>query len=172
MSRNPLPESRSPAAGNRPGGKPGWNAWPVAIMVFFAVAIAACAAFVAFCVRNPSDLVAEDYYEQELRYGKQMERIQRANEAGRPASVVYDAGSRLIVISLPADAAAGGATGEVRLYRPSAAALDRHLKLDLKANSTQEIDAAGLQPGLWRVKISWNAGGREYFLEKSVRIES
>lgn len=146
------------------------NPWPVSIIAFFAVAILGCGGFVAFCSRHPADLVAADYYEQEVRYQRQMERTQRANEQAQLTSVSYDAARKVIRISLPPKASPAGATGDIQLYRPSAEALDRRLKLELDGTGAQTIDAATLAPGLWQVRVSWRVGGEEYFVDKRVVI--
>ena len=44
-----------------------FNPWPVTIIVFFSVAICAAVGFVIFCTRQKVDLVAADYYDQEVR---------------------------------------------------------------------------------------------------------
>jgi hypothetical protein len=80
---------------------PRWNPWPVSIIVFFTVALLSCGAMIVFCNRHPADLVAADYYEQEVRYQGQIERLQRAQQRGQLASVAYDPAQRQITVSLP-----------------------------------------------------------------------
>jgi nitrogen fixation protein FixH len=58
----------------------------------------------------------------------------------------------------------------VHLYRPSAAGLDRQLALELDAAGVQALDASGLEPGLWRVKVTWSVGGQQYYFDQKVVI--
>ena len=51
--------------------------------------------------------------------------------------------------------------GSIELYRPSAAGMDRAVRLEPDANGVQRLDAAGLAPGLWQVRVSWTAEKRE-----------
>jgi nitrogen fixation protein FixH len=146
------------------------NLWPVSIIAFFAVAIVGCGSFIAFCSRHPADLVAADYYEQEVRYQGQMERTQRAQAQAQLASVSYDAVTRLIRISLPPSHSLTNASGDIQLYRPSAETLDRRLKLEPDAGGVQTIDAATLAPGLWKVRISWRVEGEDYFVDQKVVV--
>ena len=115
----PTPQPRAP-----------WNPWPTAIITFFAVAILGFAAFVAFCSLHPTDLVAPDYYEQEVRYQAQIDRVQRVQSLHEAASVVYDAPRERVVITLPPAHAGTNTTGQIRLYRPSTAGLDQKFKLE------------------------------------------
>ena len=59
----------------------------------------------------------------------------------------------------------------MQLYRPSAAGLDRELKLELDATGSQSLDAAALEPGLWKVRIHWTSHQQEYFADKSVVVK-
>lgn len=149
--------------------KTGWNPWPAGIIAFFITAIVGCAAFVVFCSMHPTDLVAADYYEQEVRYQGQMERIQRANEFGAMASIRIDSETRQVVITLPPHHAQA-ASGTVHFYRPSQAALDQRLPLDVDERGTQRVSSSDLRPGLWNVKVSWKVEGREYFLNQALEI--
>ena len=149
---------------------PRWNPWPVCIIAWFTLAILGCAAFIFFCNRHPADLVAPDYYEQEVRYQGQIERIQRARQRARLASVTYDAGQKLIRVALPPGQALGRASGSIQLYRPSAMDQDRQFELQPGRDGVQNLDAAHLRPGLWEVRVSWTVGGQDYFIDQRVVI--
>jgi len=159
---HPLPAT--PSASTR------WNPWPVCIITFFTFAIIGCVSFVAFCTLHPSELVAEDYYEQEIRYQSQMDRVEMVRATGSLASIRYNADHKQITISIPGSDDSPQPTGKVDLYRPSAANLDQSIKLEIDAQGKQQIDATKLQPGLWKVKVTWSAGGKDYFLDQKVRI--
>jgi len=146
------------------------NLWPISIVGFFALAIAGAVAFVVFCNLHPTDLVAADYYEQEVRYQQEMERVQRTQRLAEPANVTFVAEQHLIRVSVPAAHVGADLTGVIHLYRPSDATLDKHLKMATNAQGLQDIDARGLQPGLWRVKVQWKAGGEDYVLDQKVVV--
>jgi nitrogen fixation protein FixH len=151
---------------------PSFNPWPVGIVVFFALAIMGCAGFVAFCSRHPADLVAADYYEQEVRYQAQIDRVLNVSEQARGTAITYDPTAGLIAISIPQTRGEATPVGRVELYRPSSAALDRQLKLEPNANGLQTIDARALQPGLWKVRVTWKVDQKDYFIDKKIIIGS
>jgi hypothetical protein len=161
-----------PSAPRTPDSPPriGWDLWPVSIIAFFALAILGCAGFIAFCACHPADLVAPDYYEQEVRYQGQIDRIQHAQQRAQLASVTYDPATKLITISVPPNQAQPNASGTIQLYRPSAANLDQHLKLEPNARGIQTIDARALLPGLWKVRLSWTADQQDYFIDQELVI--
>ncbi len=147
-----------------------WNPWPVCLIAFFSVAILSCASFIAFCSLHPSDLVAPDYYEQEMRYQAQMSRIDNARELAPSASVHYDASSKSIIVSLPILALGSHPSGTILLYRPSASSLDRKLDLTLDQGGVQRIDARSLAPGLWKVRVAWTAEDKSFYVDQAVVI--
>lgn len=147
-------------------GRPRLEWWPVSIMAFFGVAIAGAVAFVVFCNLHPTDLVAQDYYERELKYQDHLDRLERTRGLGAAAGVAYDAVARQIIVRLPEAQTAEGITGQIHLYRPAAAGMDKHLRLSVEADGRQTIDATSLEPGLWKVKVLWRAGGKDYGMEE------
>jgi hypothetical protein len=150
--------------------KKSFNPWPVAIIAFFSVAVCAAVSFVIYCSRQEENLVTTDYYEQEVRYQDQMDRINQAASLQAPARINYDAAKRSIAVALPEDHARQAPKGWVQLYRPSAASLDRKLNLQLDANGVQNIDAATLANGLWHVRVSWTLNGTDYFYDQKLVI--
>lgn len=168
--RNPNTE-RSPKAATRKQSnsnpKRSFNPWPVSIITFFVVALIGCGALVGFCSRHPADLVSADYYEQEVRYQGQINRTQRA---GQLASVRYDPPRHRIVISLAASQADAKTAGRIELYRPSAMNLDRQFKLAPNSEGIQMIDASTLEPGLWKVRVSWTRNHQECFVDQKIVI--
>ncbi|HTL57231.1 MAG TPA: FixH family protein [Candidatus Limnocylindrales bacterium] len=147
-----------------------WNPWPISIVAFFFVAIIGCCTFVAFCSRHPADLVAADYYEQEVRYQGQIDRLRHAQQNARTATVRYDEASRLICVSLSPNLSAAKAKGSIQLYRPSATNLDRQFKLAPDDKGVQTIDAGSLLPGLWKVRVSWIVDDKEFFMDQKIVI--
>jgi hypothetical protein len=149
-----------------------WNPWPVSIISFFAVAIIGCGTFIVFCSRHPADLVTADYYEQELRYQGQINRMHPSGPGPQLAAVAYDAAKQRITISLPPGQLQAHVTGNIQLYRPSATDLDRMITFEPNEAGIQTIDASQLIPGLWKVRVSWAVNNQEYFVDQKLVIVS
>lgn len=148
--------------------KPPRNLWPLGIVMAFVFFTAETIALIVIAVSNHTELVAADYYEQEIRFQGQMDRVSRAQRLPVKATAVYDDTHPAIRISLPREHA--GAKGDVYLYRPSTARLDQRVELQLDANGSQSLDATNLRPGLWKVKVLWTATGNDYAIEESVVV--
>ena len=146
------------------------NLWPVTIIAFFSVAICAAVSVVIFCTRQKVDLVAADYYDQEVRYQDQLDRINHASSLQAPAKVEYSIATRRIKVSLPAEHLNPSLKGWIQLYRPAASRLDQKLALDVDVAGAQIIDAANLNAGLWHVRVSWKQNGTDYYFDQKLVI--
>ncbi len=146
------------------------NPWPFAIMGFFAILISCIVAFIIFATRNKMELVHPNYYEDEMRFQQQMDRVKRTRALPAGVAATYDAKQETITITLPPEHARLAATGRIELYRPSDSTLDRHLPLALNAEGAQRVDAHTLKSGLWKVRVQWKVGGDEFFFDQSMFI--
>ena len=149
---------------------PGRNYWPLGILLAFTLFILGTAGLIVLAVAQRSDLVSDNYYEQEIRYQARIDSLDRAQHLGSRAAITYSASQRCIVVTLPAEHAGRPVSGEVQLYRPSAAGLDRRFKLAPDQIGAQSIDAADLLEGLWKVRVAWRVEGQEYFLDQRIVI--
>ena len=146
-----------------------FNPWPVAIIAVNVLIVAGAVAFLLRAGTVHDDLVAPDYYDQELRYQDRIDGRARARDAGLVPAIVPGTTSRTIRIRFPA-ALPADARGAVELYRPSNARLDRRFGLALDADAGQTLDLAGMPSGLWRVRVAWTNAGLSYFAEDAVVV--
>jgi hypothetical protein len=147
------------------------NPWPIAIVAYFVLFSSFTVALIVFATGQRVDLVRNDYYEEEIRYQTQLERIQRTQQNGQAAAVAYDPGEQCIMVRLPA-AHALQTSGRIHLYRPSDAALDEDVALALNGDGTQRVDAKRLRAGLWKVRVLWELDGKEYYSDQPVVVRS
>ena len=146
------------------------NLWPLGIILTLVVFFAGTVGLIVMACSQRVDLVSPDYYERELKFQGQIDRVERTHRAPSQASVAYDEAGQCITVSLPADQAGREISGRIELYRPSAAGLDRAVKLAPDGKGMQRLDAAGLAPGLWKVRVSWTVEQQDYFLDEKVVV--
>lgn len=146
------------------------NLWPVGIVLTFVLFIAGTVTLVALAGRNPDDLVSANYYEDELRFQAQLDRAERTRRLAADARVDYDPHADRITVSVPAAHTQGAIHGLIHLYRPSSSGMDREMELKLDAQGRQVLDARPLQPGLWKVRLSWTANASDFLLDETVII--
>jgi nitrogen fixation protein FixH len=146
------------------------NLWPIGLIVTFVIFISGTIGLVVMACNQRVDLVNANYYDQEIKYQSRIDSEARAQQLGASASISYDATLKRIVITLPKEIAQKGVSGEIELYRPSMAGLDRQVALDMKYSNVQSIDASGLKAGLWRVRATWTANNQDYFMDQKIVV--
>jgi len=146
------------------------NPWPVGLVIFFIVFVTYIVGFVVYASRQKMDLVREDYYDQEIRFQKQIDRVQRSAPVLTDADIQYDATHDLVTVSIPS-VKQNDISGTVTFYRPSDAALDNDVKLGLDEAGRQSVSVHSLRAGPWKVRVQWNSAGQEYFFEKPIVIK-
>jgi nitrogen fixation protein FixH len=146
-----------------------WINWGVAVAMVYVVFAASTLGFVVFAVTHPVQLVSPDYYERSLQHDERADATTRAQGLGERLRVELDAGSRVLAVSVPPEAATG-ARGAITLYRPSDVHADRTMPLALDAAGRQRLPTAALAHGRWLVRIDWVAGGRRYLHEIGVTL--
>ena len=146
------------------------NLWPVLIITWFVVFISGIITYVIFAQRNRMELVGADYYDQEIRFQQQIDRVRRTQPFNREVSIHYEAGSRQILVSLPLEQARRKPSGQIRFYRPSDSTLDRSVNLLADDTGRQILDASELRDGLWKVRLTWTVGGEEFSTDQSIVV--
>jgi nitrogen fixation protein FixH len=145
------------------------NLWPGGIIIAFLVFFAGTVSLVVMACSQRVELVSNDYYSEELKFQNRIDSVDRTRLLNAQPTVAYDAAGKCITVSLPGKSK-GSVSGRVLLYRPSAAGLDRQMRLDLDPEGSQRFDAHALLPGLWKVRVSWKVESQEYFVDRSVVI--
>lgn len=148
------------------------NLWPLGIILTLVFFFAGTVGLIVMACSQRVDLVRPDYYEQELKFQNRIDQVERTHRAASQAAVAYDNAGKCIVVSLPPGQTNREIKGRIELYRPSAAGLDRTIKLAPDPKGIQRVDAAGLAPGLWKVRVSWTAEQQDYFLDQKVVVGS
>ena len=148
-----------------------FSPWPHAIIAWFVIFISALAAWITFAVRQNMDLVRADYYEDEVRFQKQLDRLNHTAALRGEVAINYDAAHRDLVLQLPAAHLTQRPVGRVEFYRPSNASLDFQLPLAVGATGLQHIDTSRLRGGLWKVRVQWTAAERDYFFEQAIVVD-
>ena len=142
--------------------------WPFGILAAFALFFCGMGTAVYIALTHGENLVSPNYYEQELKFQNQIDAAAHAEKSG--ASVGVDGAAGKMLVTVPAEQLKQNFSGKISFYRANAPELDREFVFTPGADGTQSFNAAGFAAGLWRVRVSWNAGGEDYFLERKITL--
>ncbi|MBL9139349.1 MAG: FixH family protein [Verrucomicrobiales bacterium] len=149
-----------------------FNPWPYGIIAAFAVFISGIAAMIVAASADRVDLVAKDYYEQEIRYQARVDQLQRTEPFADQIGVAFDGVTRQVRIQLPREHASAGATGRIEFYRPAQATDDHSHGIVVDGEGRQALSGAELAAGLWKVRLGWSVGGLEYFADRELVVSA
>ncbi|WP_291777298.1 FixH family protein [Cecembia sp.] len=139
--------------------------WGKGIILTLAAFAVLMISMVVICVRQDDiHLVTQNYYEEEIKYQDQIDKMINASQLENEV-LVYDNQLKIVDLQLPV-----GSKGTLHLFRPSDARLDRKIEFDITDLATNSIDVKSLKSGYWKVKLSWIENGTAYYQEKKINI--
>lgn len=133
------------------------------VVVVYATFALATLGFVAFAFSEKVELVADNYYSQEIRYQQRIDETSAGLEQPLEWKLSDDRKTLLLTFTEAAEA-------NITLYRPSNSALDKTVQLSAQAGESASLPLDGLASGLWRVKIIWKTGGKSRYTEIPVHL--
>ncbi len=133
------------------------------------LAFVAFGSFIGFLVYRMAstkvDLVRKDYYQTEMAYQQQIDRIQNNQSVQNPFKINYQPSEKVVHFSLPETLT----EGQIQFFRPSDAQLD--FNVTVRPNHREQtVSTQHLKTGHWRIKITWTDGQQEYYTEEEVRL--
>lgn len=141
--------------------------WGTRIFISFAVFATIIISLVVISFRQDFHLVADDYYKQEIEYQSQITKIENFKLLNQPLSIKYSSQEQRAAIQFPVGKEDMPA-GEIHFFRPSNGKLDFKVAIQTDAAGSQMLDLSQAVPGLWKVKVSWQADGQSYYDEQTL----
>ena len=143
--------------------------WPLGLTLFIAAFILVKVGIVIFSLGINRDLVTTNYYEEEIAYQEQINRINHSNQL-QDKMLIELQNSNHLFLEFPEDIAAGSIVGTIWMFRPDDKRSDKRIQVAVDVERRQWINVAGLKKGNWKVKILWNDGEVEYYNESPLFI--
>ena len=142
--------------------------WGTAIVIAF---IGFIGFIMFFVVRMSTDdkynheLVADDYYQQELEYQNDIDKVENAKTLSEEIS--YAKTDEGLLLSFPKEIDQLKIEGKVFLIRPSNKQLDFEMPISL-SNHYLLIPDNRLLDGRWNMKIEWTESGKAYMFKTAL----
>ena len=145
--------------------------WGVGIVIAFGLFIT-CILYFVVMVQSDSkydnDLVVEEYYKHDAKFGDEMARIQNVEDlAQKPTINIVSNGVEIV---FPKIFVPKNIKGKVSLYRPSNKKLDFQIPISLSDATTLLIPIKSLVGGRWGVNMEWQYDGKSYLSKETIYI--
>lgn len=141
--------------------------WGWKLAVGSAMFMALIIYFVIQSFNNKTQLVSENYYEEELQFQKQIDA--RKNATGLDDTLFVTQKGSDIVIEYPEWFVQNDCKGTVHFYKPSNENHDKVFKFS-QQEAKQIIPRSQLAPGRFQVKFNLTSSGKDYYYEKSLEV--
>lgn len=145
--------------------------WGTSIVIAFVL----FASFISYFIikvqtdsKYDNDLVVEEYYKNDAKFGEEMVRVQNAQDLKSKPLIKSSLGE--ITIVFPNLYSPKNIKGKVSLYRPSNKKLDFEIPI-LLSNSSLLIPKSNLVGGRWDINMEWQYEGKYYLTKETVYIK-
>jgi nitrogen fixation protein FixH len=133
--------------------------WGKSILLAFILFISFVGYLAYKMATSKVDLVRSNYYQNELEYQKQIEKIKNSKQFNPKDIMNYSAENEEFTMNFPHQVK----SGEVNFYRSSDNNLD--VKFPIKNTKTFNYSTKNLKHGHWKVQVNWTDGALDYFVE-------
>ncbi len=137
--------------------------WGNKLLLVFVVFGGMISYMVYRCMETPVDLVSSQYYKDELAYQKVIDGTRQANALSGKVVLEHVAGA--VRLTLPVEMSGKAVKGRVVFYCPNDMTRDRSFPLDTDGSGRQKIVKGSVPNGHYTVKVNWESGGVDYFME-------
>lgn len=137
--------------------------WGYRIAIVFITFCLITIGVTVFLMTQKVDVVTDNYYEKELKYQEQLDRVARTR-ALKETTEVYNTGKELI-IKFPNTPDKNRKNDFISLYRPSDNTKDVKIPVLTDSSRTQIVSVDRLTRGYWKLQINWTSGGNEFYYE-------
>lgn len=138
--------------------------WGKSIILVFILFAGFISSMVYWMTRQRVDLVRDDYYQDEIKYQHQIDRVANTARLSTPVSMSYSAEQQQVVFAV----SAAVSKGEITFYRPADRLLDVRQPMKTGPAGSRTVSTASLAKGYWKVQLAWSDGTREYYAEKDL----
>ncbi|MGB1039511.1 MAG: FixH family protein [Flavobacteriales bacterium] len=142
--------------------------WGWKITIFLTCFITFILSMVVYSFYTTNDLVAEDYYNQEIHYQQNIDAQKNALPFAKDVTVKGD--SKEILVSFPENFDLEIEQGDISFYRPDNAKLDKSFDLKLTQNNTQSLKKTEIISGQYKVTIQFISGDKTYIIKKDIWV--
>jgi hypothetical protein len=142
--------------------------WGTGIAITYVVFVIATVSVVLFTTTIDVNLVTDDYYEKELTFQDEIDKVSRTNKLAEQP--VINLTGKNVYLKFPNSISSTLVEGKIKFYRPSDNNLDFSLPIALNEHGEQIVNSIRLIEGLWRVYVDWNIDDKQFLVEKILMV--
>jgi hypothetical protein len=143
-----------------------WGHKLTIVIILFLITIIS---MVIFASQQTNEMVDANYYQKELKYQDVINAKKNLLAVSEANLVTQDATS--VLVHFPEGTYTDLTEGSIEMLRPDSKAKDITLLVEPKDYGRKSISKSNMSKGMYRARLSWKAGGKEYYKEEMVFVE-
>ena len=143
--------------------------WGHKLTIFIVVFLVVMLGMVFYASMQTNEMVDDNYYQKELEYQDVIDARQNLVDVSTNNLV----GQTLleVVITLPPGTFESLESGNIELLRNDSKGKDVQLAIEPNGSNRRTIPKSSLLKGMYKARIKWKNGGKEFYKEESVFVE-
>lgn len=143
--------------------------WGIGVFILYGGFVLFILVLVMYVSIQDIQLVEEEYYQKDLAYQQQIDRIDRTNQLEEKLilNLPDENGNMLIKFPVKKNKEI---SGTIKFFRPSNDHLDFELPVETDSLGILQIDTKTMARGFWKVKVNWTIDSVEYFKQEPLMI--
>lgn len=143
--------------------------WGLGIFLLYGLFVIFILSLVMFASVHDVQLVEKNYYQKDLAYQDQIDRVDRTSRLEKKLTMDMSGENGNIKIKFPV-----GKNkiieGTIKFFRPSNSRYDFEIPIKADSLGTQEIDTKLMIRGFWKVNLNWKVDSIEYYQQEPLMI--
>lgn len=141
--------------------------WGGRIALLYGGFVVLIAILVTGSMRQEVDLVAEDYYQQEIAYQQVLDAGKNQSALSTPVSI--HANETMVTLEFPQEFQDKLINGNINFYAPTGSRGDKLIAMN-NVQDVVNVQRSDLQKTNYTIKISWEADGKQYYQESNINL--
>ena len=142
--------------------------WGIRITILYLGFVSLIITMVSLTMREKVDLVAKDYYAQELKYQDRIDEINRTKKL--PEQLTWEIKPGAIFYQFPKHLKNANIKARIHFFRPSDANLDKKTNIEVDTSGVYLLSTEKIPAGVYKMQISWEAENTNYYNEGIIRL--
>ena len=143
--------------------------WGIKIALWYGGFVIFILIMVSLAMNQKVDLVAKDYYEQELQYQGKINKIRTTLALSEP--LTWQVNQDKLVLKFPKQFKNETIKGTVYFFRPSDETMDARINFAVTGLSRSAcLNTGNLTQGLYKIQIDWIVNNENYYNEGVIKV--
>ncbi len=143
--------------------------WGHKITIVIILFVAGMLGMVTYAMMQDNEMIDDHYYQKELEFQGVIDASQ--NLINLTGDNLVSQTMSDVVITLPVGTFEKLEKGNIELLRIDSKSKDVQLPIEANGWNVRTISKSTLIKGLYKARIRWTSGGKEYYKEESVYVE-